>query len=190
PDGSGAPVRIAFVGNQWKRKGGDRVLEAHRRTLSDRAELHLFGAGAPDRIDVPHVMRHGPVERDELLNTWLPRMDVFVLASREDMLPWAAIEAAAAGLPVVAPCRAGLPEVVRDGETGLLFAADRDDDLAVCLSRLVGDADLRRRMGDAAVAHVTETFNADRNYPALMERLVALADGGMGEWGMGGWVSG
>ena len=124
-----------------------------------------------------NVVWHGFVARQELINDILPSMDVFVLASRTDMLPWAALEAAAIGLPIVAPRVGGIPEVAVNGHCGLLFEPDDDEGLARALETLIADASLRERMGRSARQHITENFDPDRTYTALLDRLVALADG-------------
>ncbi|MEI4471241.1 glycosyltransferase family 4 protein [Frigidibacter sp. MR17.24] len=80
------------------------------------------------------------------------------------------LEAQAAGLPVVAWATAGVPEVVAAGETGILTAEGDHDGLAQAVARLLGDADLRERMGAAAQARV----RAHHALPAAAARLDAL----------------
>ncbi|HEY7833312.1 MAG TPA: glycosyltransferase family 1 protein [Ktedonobacterales bacterium] len=75
--------------------------------------------------------------------------DVFVLPSRTETLGLVALEAMAAGLPVVGADRGGIPDLVDDGATGLLFDPDTPDALAGALTQLVDDADLRARLGAA-----------------------------------------
>lgn len=170
------PIRLAFVGNDWKRKGGHRILRIHQRSLADRVELHVIGRVPVADANANNVVWHGTVPRERLLNEMLPTMDMFVLASRMDMAPWASVEAAAAGLPLVVPRLDGFPEVVVDGETGLLFDTHDDADLERALIKLVDDHELRRRMGMAAHQHIKRHFNADVVFPAWLDRLVALVD--------------
>ena len=73
-----------------------------------------------------------------------------------------AIEAAAAGLPIVATRRGSLPEIVRDGETGLLVNPYDPDDLAQKLLRLINDPGLRERLGTAAQTQVWRSFTQKR----------------------------
>jgi glycosyltransferase involved in cell wall biosynthesis len=65
----------------------------------------------------------------------------------------------AAGLPVVASRVGGLPELVPDGEAGLLVAPGDTEGLAEALRRLIADPQLRRRLGDAGHAQVRERFD-------------------------------
>jgi glycosyltransferase involved in cell wall biosynthesis len=84
------------------------------------------------------------------------RASAFVLPSRvtsrgdRDTLPVAIVEALAAGVPVVTTPVAGIPEVIRDEETGLLVPPDDAASLADALERVLTDADLRSRLGDGA----------------------------------------
>jgi glycosyltransferase involved in cell wall biosynthesis len=174
----GGATRIVFVGNNWKRKGGDFVLRVHQRSLADRTELHVLGAKMETDRSARNVVWHGFVPRERLLGEILPSMDVFVLASRFDMLPWALLEAAGAGLPLVAPRVGGIPEVVADGETGLLFEAGDEAGLERALRRLVDDPALRETLGRGARRRLAAKFDPAITYPALLDRLVALADDG------------
>jgi phosphatidylinositol alpha-1,6-mannosyltransferase len=93
--------------------------------------------------------------------------DVFALASRRhDLLVEgfgiAAVEASASGLAVLAGREAGLPDAVRDGETGILVDPYDPAAVAVGLNRLLADEPLRRRLGQAGRRAVETYFNWDR----------------------------
>jgi glycosyltransferase involved in cell wall biosynthesis len=68
----------------------------------------------------------------------------------------------AAGLPVVASRVGGISEIVADGETGLLVEPDDAESLAAALERLVDDAELRARFGEAGRQRAAERFSWDR----------------------------
>ena len=76
------------------------------------------------------------------------------------------------GRPVVATPVGGTPEVVADGETGLLVPPRDPHALADALGRLLADPQLRARMGEAGERRVRERFSAE----AMTERLLALYD--------------
>ncbi len=167
--------RLAFVG-AWKRKGGDLLLRVHQERFRERAELHVFSrVPNPDR-SAKNVIWHDFVDRAELLERWLPSMDLFVLPSRDDMLPWAALEACAAGLPVVASSVGAIPRLIIRGRTGALCEPGDADSLAATIEPLLSDAEARETMGRAAREFVREHHNPDVTYPALLARLAALAD--------------
>src|SRR2546430_11473899 len=104
---------------------------------------------------------------DDALPALYNAADLFVLASRRyDLLVEgfgiSIVEASASGLPVIGSRSGGIPEAIRDGETG--FLVDPDDPAAVAATaiRLLGDEGLRRRMGAAGRAAVESYYNWDR----------------------------
>jgi glycosyltransferase involved in cell wall biosynthesis len=87
-------------------------------------------------------------------------------------LPNVVVEAAASGLPVIATCHAGIPEAVRDGETGLLVPEASVGPLGEALLRLLGNAGMQRAFGRAAREMAVERFDAG----AQARRLELLYD--------------
>jgi glycosyltransferase involved in cell wall biosynthesis len=102
----------------------------------------------------------------------LAELDVFALPSWTEGLPLVILEAMARRRPVVATPVGGTPEVVVDGETGLLVPPRNPEALADALRRLLADADLRRRMGDAGYERVRTRFSAD----AMTARVLEIYD--------------
>jgi glycosyltransferase involved in cell wall biosynthesis len=97
------------------------------------------------------------------LDRVLGAADVVVVPSkRPDPLPNSAIEALAAGVPVVAAAHGGLPEIIRDGETGVLVAPGDPAALAAVLRGLADDPAALERMGLAAAADVRDRFTPER----------------------------
>lgn len=92
---------------------------------------------------------------------------VCVPSTRPDPLPNSALEAAAGGRCVVGAAHGGLPEIVRDGQTGLLFEPGDAAALAAALARLAADPALAARLGAAAAADVRERFAPERLAAAL-----------------------
>lgn len=88
--------------------------------------------------------------------------DVFALSSLWEGLPITILEAMAMRKPVVATNVSGNPEVVVDGETGVLVSPRDYQGLALALTRLLNDKDLRCRMGNAGYERVKELFGAKR----------------------------
>lgn len=166
-------VRLVFVGNDWDRKGGPRLLAWHQAHWTDRAELHVVSASAPVDHAAKNVIWHGSVPYDRLMGELLPSMDIFAMPTRQDMSPWAAIEAAGLGLPVVSSRLAGLGEIVVDGKTGLLFQPDDDAGFIGGIERLMADPALRRQMSIAAREHALANFDPARSYGRLIDAMVA-----------------
>lgn len=99
---------------------------------------------------------------------------VAVPSTRPDPFPNSALEAAAAGVPVVAAAHGGLPEMLRDGETGLLVEPGDPVALAAALRSLADDPERARRMGAAAAADVTTRFPPERMLTSLQDTYEAL----------------
>jgi glycosyltransferase involved in cell wall biosynthesis len=130
-----APYRALVVGDGPER---DHVTAAVRAEgLADRVEL------SGTRDDVGDV---------------LAGADLFVLSSRSEGMPMSVLEAMAAGLPVVATAVGGVPEVVVDGETGILVPPGDVQALADAIQRLLEDAALRARMGAAGRRRAKTSF--------------------------------
>jgi glycosyltransferase involved in cell wall biosynthesis len=88
-----------------------------------------------------------------------------------DGLPNVLMEAQSQALAVAATKAAGIPELIVDGETGLLAPANDPDALAANLIRLIGDPALRRRLGDAGFNRVRTEFSLDSGIDMLAKRL-------------------
>jgi glycosyltransferase involved in cell wall biosynthesis len=99
-------------------------------------------------------------------------LDVLVLPSWTEGLPVAVLEAMAQRRPVVATPVGGTPEVVADGETGLLVPPRDPAALAAAIRELLADPERRRRMGEAGYRRAAERFSAE----AMTKRLLELYD--------------
>jgi tetratricopeptide (TPR) repeat protein len=102
--------------------------------------------------------------------------DAVLLTSRSEGIPLTLIEGMAAALPVVATRVGGVPEVVTEGETGLLASAGDADALAAHILRLAGDGDLRRRLGRAGRERARASFDEGRMIAAY-DRIYGEAIG-------------
>jgi glycosyltransferase involved in cell wall biosynthesis len=110
--------------------------------------------------------------RDDLDNV-LGAADLIAVPSTcPDPLPGAAIEAAAAGCAVIASAHGGLPEIIRDGETGRLVPPNDPGALARAAAELLDDPSARDRLGAAASLDVRERYSA----PRVLESIQALYD--------------
>ena len=109
------------------------------------------------------------------LDRFLPWADVVVLPSFTEGLPNVALEASAAGVPVVATAVGGTPEVIAEGVSGLLVPSGQPGMIADRLNRLLGDEPLRKALGAGGRKRMTDgfTFEAQaERYADLFERLV------------------
>jgi glycosyltransferase involved in cell wall biosynthesis len=149
-------------------KGIDVLLEAARLVQSP-LRLEIYGVGS----------KRSELERqaeglDAHFNGFVPDpmvgLDMLVQPSRADNLPLAILEAMAAGLPVIGTRVGGIPELVIDGETGLLVQPERPEELAAALDSLAASPERRAELGRRGRERVQEHFSAD----AIARRTVAL----------------
>jgi glycosyltransferase involved in cell wall biosynthesis len=146
----GSP-RYLFVGVDWRRKNGDAVLAALRKQIPD-ATLDIVGEHPS--IDAPGVTAHGFLPRQNpdaqaLLDKLFARSTAFVLPSLFDPSPIAYLEAASAGLPVIATTCGGAGELLGEGA----IAVDPYDREALTRAMLrLGDPVVARSMGASALA--------------------------------------
>jgi glycosyltransferase involved in cell wall biosynthesis len=130
----------------------------------------------PLRELLPQAVGFVPAER---VRGFYDRAAVVVAPSRREGYGMAAREAMAHGRPVVATAVGGLPDAVEDGVTGLLVPPGDVPALRAALERLLGDAELRSRLGAAARTAAVERFGRHAATAALVElyRDVAAARG-------------
>lgn len=172
---SGDRVRYLFVGGDFVRKGGDGLLKAFSSLPRDRAELVVVTKSDVRAGETVRVVNDlGP--NDPRLIELFRSSDVFVLPSRSETFGIAAVEASAAGLPVLATCVGGLPDIVVDGETGLTVPPDDLHALATGLRRLLDDGGLRRRLGAAAHERARTRFDAHTNARRLFDLVRRAVD--------------
>ena len=161
-------VLIVCVGRIDRYKGQEVVLEAFSRTARERTDVRLLFVGdgrhraaleAAAAPIGPRVQFTGSLSdvRDALAAA-----DVFVLASEEEGMASAILEAMAMGVPVVATAVGGTPEIVTAGETGLLVAPRRPDELAEAFGRLLSNADLRASLAMAGRRRIVDSFTLAR----------------------------
>jgi glycosyltransferase involved in cell wall biosynthesis len=106
------------------------------------------------------VVHLGGVNLERLVRLY-QEVDVVVLSSRQEGFGMVLAEAMACGTPVVATRCGGPEDVVRDGETGFLVPCDDPITMANAIEQLLVDDRLRHRMGEAARAHVCQSFSLD-----------------------------
>ena len=175
---------VGWTGRMTGVKRSDLVLRgfALLRKRGVRATLCMVGDG-PDRPQVEELASELGIVRDclftgyqEDVGRFFAAFDVFVLPSANEGTPVTAIEALASGCPVVATRVGGVPDVVRDGEDGILIDPGSAEQLADALVRLAGDPELRARMGAAGRERTLPRYSVGRlidDVDALYRELLA-----------------
>ncbi|MCY1684619.1 glycosyltransferase family 4 protein [Kocuria sp. SL71] len=179
-----APVRLVFAGRVGRGKGAPELLEAWSRISAGRdAVLVLAGdLDDPDGSIRAAVDRAERVELTgwldaEALQDQLRRAQILVLPSRAENLPLSLLEGMAWGLaPVVTPVGA-VPEVVDDGENGMLVPVGDPEALSQALATLLDDNARRTRMGDAARVTWENGYSMDGYRERFDDILEAVVGG-------------
>jgi glycosyltransferase involved in cell wall biosynthesis len=161
---------VAHVLDDNLRKGDHLVVEALNR-LGPRPGLMvglagIGGEGIARRIPQPTV-RFGYVRDDRLMAAIYSASDLLLAPSTRENLPNSILEAMACGCPIVAPAVGGIVDAVRDGEAGVLTAADDAVALSTGIARLLDDAELRRRCGVVARARIERDFDVRDEVAAM-----------------------
>jgi glycosyltransferase involved in cell wall biosynthesis len=173
-----APLVLA-IGRLIEQKDHATLLGAFARAHAEQPEarLAILGWGpleGPTKQRVRELGLEGAVlvpgrvePRD-----WLLRADVFAHSSRWEGFGIVLLEAMLARLPVVSTNVSAVPEIVLDGETGLLSEPGDVEALASHLSAVLADADLRERLGAAGEARARSEFSVER----MVDRTLAVYD--------------
>jgi glycosyltransferase involved in cell wall biosynthesis len=119
---------------------------------------------------------HFAGSRDDVARL-LPAIDVFVLTSTSECFPISVLEAMACARPAVCSAVGGVPEVIKDGETGYLVPPKDPLQLAAGLLKLLRDPQTARRMGSAARARVEAEFDLDCSIAAAQQAIEDVVSG-------------
>ena len=182
-------VQLLCVGRLSEEKGQALLLEAVA-ALSARGlsvELHLVGDG-PDRRWLEEHARQLGVSSQVVFEGWIDQpglmalysnTDIFVLSSLAEGIPMVLIEAMAQEKPCVAPCIAGIPELIEHGVSGLLFSVADVGDLSENIRTLVESGELRQQIGGRARQTVARDYDMAKNtarFGALLEEQLTRHD--------------
>lgn len=171
-----API-ILYVGRLERRKGVETLVEAFARIRGLHPEAVLLMAGfstgtGPNQAELlphltkvaaelgcdQHVKFLGHVPYDELPQ-YYAACDVFAAPSLYEPFGMIYLEAMACGKPTIGCRSGGVPEIIRDGETGILVPPGEDVPLAAALDGLLSDPQRRARLGAAAREAVVAEFS-------------------------------
>ncbi len=168
------PDRLLYGGLVYDRKNVLGLLEIARRLVETRPNLKLRVAGkiADQKYYeqcLAFVKEHG-IEHNvdflgqttvETMMEELSRATMLLLPSKQETAPLVISEALGAGKPVVASTAGGIEYLVRDGETGYIAEWRDNDRFVECIDRLLGDDQLRERMGASAREEAVRRFSKE-----------------------------
>jgi glycosyltransferase involved in cell wall biosynthesis len=182
----GLPADALVIGNVARlqpAKGHGYLLGAFARVLADRpvSRLVIVGWGEDEAAlrrraaDLGIAGRVLFLGKRQDVHRLLAAFDLFAFSSIHEGQGIAILEAMAAGVPVVATAADGIPEMVRDGDTGLLVPPRDDPALAAAILRLAGDPALRARLTAAAARMVDSEYSVEAaaaRYDQLYDQLL------------------
>lgn len=162
---------IVMLGRQGERKGSYDLLEAValiRDELPDGTRLWLCGDGdvagvkrRAEQLGIADMIAHiGWMDKEEIEDC-LRHAAIHILPSRREGLPMSILETMSRGIPNVATRIASIPEVIRDGETGILLEPGNIDEIADAIRKLMGQKDLRREIGESGYELVRKEFSME-----------------------------
>ena len=193
-DGTNAsdPARLLAVGRLVEKKGFDVLLNALAQLPPDVHWhlTHIGGGNLSKQLQkqarklgiASRITWCGPQTQSVVLEAYR-RADIFVLPCRQatngdrDGLPNVLMEAQSQRLACISTLVGGVPEIIRDGETGLLVPPNDSVRLAEALMKLIRDPDLRNRLGSAAEQHVRAHFDMHRGLQTLVRLLEEALEG-------------
>ncbi len=181
PEFSGKPV-AGFFGRISPEKSPVDFLRIARKIVARMPEARFVMAGdGPDLGEVRKQIRKlglgGIVHAGGFVSEvhgWMDACDIVILCSKIDGMPLAVLEAQALGKPVVASRVGSVPEMIADGETGVLCEPGDIDAFASAALRLLQDSEQRRRMGEAGRQRIHREFREEimiEQYFQLFEKV-------------------
>jgi glycosyltransferase involved in cell wall biosynthesis len=168
--------KLLFVGNLTKRKGAD-LLAPIMQQLGSRFELRFTTGLRNGRAGKmgPNMVSIGKLSTDQDLVAAYQDCDALLFPSRLEGLPIAPLEAMACAKPIIAANVSSLPEVVANGETGILCKSNNVPQFVAACRQLADSPEKQRQFGAAARQRVEQLFSEPivvTRYIALYERLI------------------
>lgn len=182
----GIPI-IGFVGRLTEDKGLRHMAEA-LQILSDRGvdyQLLIVGglddSAAREALKRLEEAKRRPIQTGHVQDTapYYQLMDLLCLPTRREGFPNVVLEASASGIPTVTTDATGAVDSVIDGETGFVTQLDSAHSLANALASLLENAELRRRMGDAARVRVHDQYAQRLVWRNLEDFYIQSLPGGL-----------
>jgi glycosyltransferase involved in cell wall biosynthesis len=185
-DRSDGGVQIIFAKRYTQTYGPDIALRAFAAAYKKNPHICLLMlGGGPMRKKLESLAVSLSVASAVEIRDWIEpeetrrfiaESDIMLMPSRQESFGVAALEASAAGIPIIASDVGGVPEIVRHERNGLLVPCENVDAFADAIVRLAGDPALRKTMGEAGISIARGDFSMDRCLD-LMEEVYTRTAG-------------
>ncbi|MBN2570204.1 MAG: glycosyltransferase [Deltaproteobacteria bacterium] len=174
-NGAEKPLLVSLGGNVPRSSGLEREMRrALRKTLNRFNEEDVFRKSGLSEF----VIRRGAIKDENVMADYYRAADALVYATKVDNCPLTVLEALSCGLPVVASAVGGVPELLRDGETGILVPPGDAIALSEGLFRVLEDDVFRERISAAAVKDAQTRFDIRRQATEYLDWYAEL----IAEW--------
>lgn len=165
--------KLLFVCTNFSHKGGDLVLKAFKELRLHRQNLELVIVGAASAELLPDGARHlGMVSFDTLMAEYLSA-SLILHPARHDAFPNVLKEALACGLPAVASDSVGIPEIVTDGETGIVLKRNDVPSIVEAVGDLLEDSERLRAMREKCLVE-RERFRPKKCVARITEAMLKV----------------
>ena len=188
---SGKTIRLIMAGGISPVKNYEEAIEGIRR-LSDTGysvNLDIYGSGSPCYLKkvknqvsgakLDHRVRFMGYTDD--ISSELARADMLLITSRMETFGRTAVEAMLAGCPVISSDSGALPEIIKDGETGLLYRSGDAEHLSFQIRKLTDSPALRSEMAKKAAEYACRNFSVERftsDIDRILQQLLSSKDCG------------
>lgn len=175
PSDANEPRRILFIGGDFRRKGGELLLDWYNHARPANHELHIVTREAVEAGPGVHVYRTlQPNSRE--LRALCQRCHLFVLPSLAECFGIATIEAMAAGLPAIVSAIGGTADIVADGENGAIVPPHDSRAMGEAITAVLSDESRRQAMARRSRELAEERFDLRRNARRTFDLLKEIAD--------------
>lgn len=161
-------IYCTYVGRLTQIKRPDRLLDIAALTCKTNPNLHFLIAGEGELFESSKArasIEKLPITflgwRSDIAQLFAAS-DIALLTSDNEGIPLTLIQAAQAGLPIIAPDVGSIADIVLDGKTGILTRPDASD-MGTALGKLLGDSELREKYGKAGRIHADQNFSLNKS---------------------------
>lgn len=168
------PLRVLFVGGDFRRKGGHLLLEWYRSQRPEECELHIVTREPVDSRPGVFVYHDKQPNTQDLLHLY-QQSDLFVLPSLGECFGIATVEAMAAGLPVIASDVGGTADIIEPGRNGFIVPGNAPAQLGEAIDTILSNETLRRTMRAQSRQMAEERFDVQKNAHRTFDHLRRIA---------------
>jgi len=168
------PLKVLFVGGDFRRKGGHLLLEWYKSQRPATIELHIVTREPVDSGSGIHVYHNVQPNSDQLIGLY-QSSDLFVLPSLGECFGIATVEAMAAGLPVIASDVGGTADIIEPERNGFIVPGNDVAALGRAITMILGDATRRQNMGAQSRLLAEERFDLRKNAQHTFHYLKQIA---------------